>query len=752
MDRLIDFLLRKLRPRVGWLRALLGFGACLCLPVAALNAKLPLPAADTFAWSALLGFVLGLRSAADPERRAHPLLRLVRPLFWLMVGGAGVLVLVLRVGRALPPLGLALQDAGVFADWGWQMLQRWWSAPPPEAPALSRPISRAWIFLAEALPRFQRELAAAPDAGERGAALLAATIGVALTWVSALLYGWALLRGRALLVWQLPLLAGLTLLTIFAGSPAMALVLGTGLLVLTAVNGEMAQREATWERSGTDYSSELHVDALNWGAVIAIAALLFALLLPAWINNPLALALWGEVEPPSGLAALDRQARPAPRPAPVAQVGLSSAANLPLGLALEQGDPQRLSLQIQVSAPLPQSSAPLYWRARLFDSYDGRGWSAPARIDAETPLALDGPPAPGLLLQTITDLREDRTVLIALPDVIGVDQPANAERLPDGAVAALTRERPPERYRVLSRPQTAARVAFPPEGAPPDMSGYTKLPGIPARVRELARAVAGGSASPAEQALALERYLRELPYTYTIPPLPPQGDAVDFFLFETRTGYCTYYASAMAVMARSLGIPARVATGYFTGSYDPASRTYTVYENEAHSWPELYLDGRWVAFEPTPIRPVPPARAGNSGAPVATPTPAPFRATEPVTSSPLPALLGLAAIIALVAVLLRRERPLPLALRVQAGLERLGRQAGVAWPAGATLHEYGALLAPRLGPASDAMAALVDLVERARYGRRELTRAEEQQLGQAWDVVRRQLSVTSSSRPHNLRR
>ncbi len=749
MERLIDFLVRKLRPRAGWGRALLGLGACLCLPAAALNAKLPLPSADSFAWAALLGFALGLRSTPDPERRAHPLLHALRALLWLLAGGAGALFLLLRVGRALPPLDLALQDAGMFAGWGWQTLLRWWHTTPPS----DAPVSRAWIFLAEALPRFGRELAAAPNAGERGAALLVSSVGVVLAWVSALLYGRALLGGRALLAWQLPLVAALTLLTIFAGSPAMSLVLGMAALVLTAVNGEMARREAAWERGGTDYSGELYIDTLSWGGAMGVAALLLALLLPAWTNNPVALALWGEVEPPSGLAVLERQARPVPQAAPAAQVGLSRAATLPLGLSLEQGDPQRVSLRIQVSEPLPQAGAPLYWRARLFDRYDGRGWSAPARVDPETPLPLADPPAPGLLLQTITDLREDRTVLVALPDVVAVEQPASAERLSDGAVAALTRESPPERYRVLSRPQTAARTQFTPDGPPLDMSGYTGLPGVPARVRELARAVAGSSRDPAEQALALERYLRELPYTYTIPPLPPRGDAVDFFLFETRTGYCTYYASAMAVMARSLGIPARVATGYFTGSYDPAARSYTVYENEAHSWPELYLDGRWVAFEPTPIRPVPPARAGGTGAAVATPTPAPFRTPEPVTSAPLPALLGLAAIIALAAaLLLRRGRPLPLALRVQAGLERLGGRAGVAWPVGATLHEYGALLAPRLGPAAEAMAALVDLVERARYGQRELTRAEEQQLALAWEAVRRQLSVTSSSRAHNLRR
>jgi hypothetical protein len=243
---------------------------------------------------------------------------------------------------------------------------------------------------------------------------------------------------------------------------------------------------------------------------------------------------------------------------------------------------------------------------------------------------------------------------------------------------------------------------------------------MPARVAELAQAVAGREPSPMARAIALEAYLRELPYSYVVRPLPRGGDAVDQFLFEMREGYCTYYASAMAMMARSLGIPARVAVGYATGAYDQASGVYVVREGEAHAWPELLIGGRWLPFEPTPVRPLP-ARAADAPpaepAPVAE-NPAPQRARWPGTVVAGAALAALA--LAVAAWLGLRARPGSPLARAQLQIERLGARAGVPWPVGATLHEYAGLLEARAGGESRALRELVLLIEGARYGRRPL--------------------------------
>jgi hypothetical protein len=77
----------------------------------------------------------------------------------------------------------------------------------------------------------------------------------------------------------------------------------------------------------------------------------------------------------------------------------------------------------------------------------------------------------------------------------------------------------------------------------------------------------------------------------------------DYFLFQIKRGYCDYYATAMVVLARAAGLPARLATGYATGAYSAESGAFTVTEADAHSWPEVFFPGTgWVAFEPTASR------------------------------------------------------------------------------------------------------------------------------------------------------
>jgi hypothetical protein len=77
-------------------------------------------------------------------------------------------------------------------------------------------------------------------------------------------------------------------------------------------------------------------------------------------------------------------------------------------------------------------------------------------------------------------------------------------------------------------------------------------------------------------------------------------EPVDYVLFESQEGYCTYYATTMMIMLRSQGIPARVAAGFALGTYDPVANAYRVLESDAHTWVEVYFPGYgWVEFEPT---------------------------------------------------------------------------------------------------------------------------------------------------------
>jgi hypothetical protein len=139
---------------------------------------------------------------------------------------------------------------------------------------------------------------------------------------------------------------------------------------------------------------------------------------------------------------------------------------------------------------------------------------------------------------------------------------------------------------------------------PPDIAGrYLQLPNrISQRVRDLARTLAAPHANNFDKVQAMTDYLRnEYPYNFFPPPHPAGAEVVDTFLFEDRQGVCEQYVTALVVMARSLGIPARLAAGYGSGDYNPVTGYYEVRLSHAHSWAEVYFpESGWVPFDPTP--------------------------------------------------------------------------------------------------------------------------------------------------------
>lgn len=129
---------------------------------------------------------------------------------------------------------------------------------------------------------------------------------------------------------------------------------------------------------------------------------------------------------------------------------------------------------------------------------------------------------------------------------------------------------------------------------------YLPLPeGLPERVYQLAEEITSEAESDYEKLLAIESYLREYAYTFKPGATPAGSDAVDWFLFEAKKGYCTHFASAAAVLARCVGIPSRYVQGYavdMRGTHMEAD--YSIYGNEAHAWAECYLEGvGWIPLE-----------------------------------------------------------------------------------------------------------------------------------------------------------
>jgi hypothetical protein len=139
---------------------------------------------------------------------------------------------------------------------------------------------------------------------------------------------------------------------------------------------------------------------------------------------------------------------------------------------------------------------------------------------------------------------------------------------------------------------------------PSEVLPYLQLPdNFPKSVRDLAAELVTGRATAFDRAMAIEGYLRLIPYDETFPRPQPGADRVERFLFGTQRGYFDYHSSAMVVMLRSVGVPARLATGYSLQERGQDGR-FILREQHIYSWPEVYFTGiGWVAFNPTPNTP-----------------------------------------------------------------------------------------------------------------------------------------------------
>jgi len=130
---------------------------------------------------------------------------------------------------------------------------------------------------------------------------------------------------------------------------------------------------------------------------------------------------------------------------------------------------------------------------------------------------------------------------------------------------------------------------------------YLQLPPVDPRLPQLARDITARAATAYDQALAIERHLQtQYAYSLRLPSAPPR-DPVAYFLFERKAGHCEYFASSMALMLRTLGIPARVVNGFRGGEFNSITGSYIVRARDAHSWVEAYFPSYgWITFDPTP--------------------------------------------------------------------------------------------------------------------------------------------------------
>jgi transglutaminase-like putative cysteine protease len=261
----------------------------------------------------------------------------------------------------------------------------------------------------------------------------------------------------------------------------------------------------------------------------------------------------------------------------------------------------------------------LKWRGVALNAFDGRVWSntfasRPLPASASGTYRL-GPPAsiaaPGRSIHyrvLMEPLGTNVFFLAEKPHSLTGNYRAIATDAA-GAVYNLDLDHPINRYEAESiLPDVdASALRLAPNAEPEGAAPYLKLPPLDLRVSQLAERITVSLPSNYDKALALEQYLRtHFGYTLELPRARPQ-DPLANFLFERKQGHCEYFASSMAVMLRTLGIPSRIVNGFRTGEFNDLTGQYVIRANNAHSWVEAYFpDVGWISFDPTPAASAPP--------------------------------------------------------------------------------------------------------------------------------------------------
>jgi len=249
----------------------------------------------------------------------------------------------------------------------------------------------------------------------------------------------------------------------------------------------------------------------------------------------------------------------------------------------------------------------LKWRGAALSNFDGMRWSEPplpvvnvsARYGAaEVADQLQRSRRDGrrMLYRVDVNSSDTGTLFIAgIPEYINLSAP-RLVRTSEASFRVLPVTGDDLHYEVSAFAGTPL-----PEPLPASERGrYLRLPPVDTRTWNLAREWSGQGSSM-EKALRIQGHLRrEFEYTLETPKAPVR-DPLSHFLFVSRRGYCEYFASAMAVMLRTVGVPSRVATGFQSGYFNDVSGLYVIRASDAHAWVEAWIEGRgWVTFDPTP--------------------------------------------------------------------------------------------------------------------------------------------------------
>ena len=449
-----------------------------------------------------------------------------------------------------------------------------------------------------------------------------------ILWLCAAWMGW-FAEQRSAVASFLPSMAALAAVTSYGERRFENLWVMVVLLLLLMGIWNYRNHTLQWLKKRIDYSDSIRVDNSQAVIFLALAIGALAFMAPSVSWRDIVEHLREDREAENEVAEMLGVQEP-PAPAGTTRVQQPS---LPRDHLLTGGiaNSEQIVMTVRTGElpPVPDPSADVhapryYWRSTVYDRYVGTGWVTGA-VSAQT-VSADTPLIPGLpdgyrLVHLDVRMIEPEGRLFWSGMLFSADIPLKVNwrvRPPSDLFADQSALLQADLFAVSTDATDYRAESYVPAPTIDELRGagavypeeirvrYLQLPAsLPGRVHDLARQITDGLIDPFERATAIEIYLREnYPYDLDVPPPPEGRDVADYFLFDLKKGYCDYYASAMVVLARSSGLPARFVSGYSPGTYDAAGAQYVIRELNAHSWAEVYFPGLgWIEFEPTASQP-----------------------------------------------------------------------------------------------------------------------------------------------------
>ena len=287
-----------------------------------------------------------------------------------------------------------------------------------------------------------------------------------------------------------------------------------------------------------------------------------------------------------------------PRLSPLWQLPMSQQATTGLGDELNPGSIEQLvesdalAFRVEFDGLKPKPEQ-LYWRARIYDQFDGRSWRMAERPDSSRFDNLRATPEQTIRYRLVAEPHQQRHLFS-----LGIPQDVSGElRL---NIHALLSARQPLSQR-LSYSLTSALLPIPLKpvtATTAEIAQNLTLPEGNPKTRALAAELARQSSSPQQLVALIGQHLQQ-GYRYTLTPPLLSGQQIDQFLFESQAGFCSHYASATSFLLRAAGVPSRIVGGYLGGEWRDNASYLQVRQRDAHAWVEYLQDGRWYRFDPT---------------------------------------------------------------------------------------------------------------------------------------------------------